>query len=234
MKIKTCLLSLLLVNGVLVLGSAAEKPNILWLFQEDTSPWMGCYGDEVNQGWTPNIDKMAAGGVRFSRAFVPYPVCSSCRSSIIVGANAIRFGAHEHRSRRGKTKAYLPDGIKTIPELMREAGYFTFNVGKTDYNFAEAGDGIYASISKQNTKTPWRETPQGSPFFGQIQLKGGKSNTAKWPEEKKTDPTAVTVPADYPQNDLYREVVAQHYDTIRSEDEDIGGILDESGCRRAD
>ena len=79
---------------------AAERPNILWIFQEDTSPWMGCYGSSVNDDWTPRIDQMAAEGVRFTRAFVPFPVCSPCRSSMAVGANAIRFGAHEHRSRR--------------------------------------------------------------------------------------------------------------------------------------
>ena len=87
---------------------------------------------------------------------------------------------------------------------------FTFNVGKTDYNFAEAGGGIYSKITRANNKTPWRECSQGRNFFGQIQLKGGKTNTKKWPQTKKTDPSTVTVPADYPQNALYREVVAQH------------------------
>lgn len=52
-------------------ASAAEKPNILWLFAEDTSPWMGCYGDPINQGHTPNIDGLADRGVRFSRASFP-------------------------------------------------------------------------------------------------------------------------------------------------------------------
>jgi arylsulfatase A-like enzyme len=227
MTLKKQLLCVVAINLILVTGSAAaEKPNILWIFQEDTSPWIGCYGDPINKNWTPYIDKMAANGVRFSRAFVPFPVCSACRSSMALGANAIRFGAHEHRSRRGPEKTYLPKGMKTIAELMREANYFTFNVGKTDYNFAEAGDGIYSSIPKKNSRTPWRECAKGQPFFGQIQLKGGKTNTSKWPAKKKTDPATVTVPADYPQNDLYRGVVAQHYDTIRSDDMVIGGILD--------
>ena len=187
---------------------------------------MGCYGSKVNQDATPRIDQMAANGVRFSRAFVPFPVCSSCRSSMMLGANAIRFGAHEHRSRRGKKKTYLPKGMKTITELMRDAGYFTFNVGKTDYNFAEAGGGIYSKIPQKNNKTPWRERAKGQNFFGQIQLKGGKTNTVRTPPARKTDPATVTVPADYPQNQLYREVVAQHYDAIRCDDKIIGGILD--------
>lgn len=205
--------------------AAADQPNILWIYQEDTSPWMACYGHEIQQGWTPRVDRLAAEGVLFSRAFVPFPVCSACRSSLIVGANAIRFGAHEHRSRRGPLVKPLPEGMRTIPDLMREHGYFPFNVGKTDYNFFEQG--LYPTIPKEHTRKPWRAAPEGTPFFGQIQLRGGKTNTTKWPAAKRTDPAAVTVPADYPQTDLYREVVAQHYDTIRSDDEVIGRILDD-------
>jgi N-sulfoglucosamine sulfohydrolase len=205
--------------------AASDQPNILWIYQEDTSPWMACYGHEIQQGWTPRVDQLAEEGVRFSRAFVPFPVCSACRSSLIVGANAIRFGAHEHRSRRGKLVKPLPEGMRTIPDLMREQGYFPFNVGKTDYNFFEQG--LYPIIPKQHVQKPWRAVPKGKPFFGQIQLKGGKTNTTKWPVAKRTDPASVTIPADYPQTDLYREVVAQHYDTIRSDDEVIGRILDD-------
>ncbi|MDG2186159.1 MAG: sulfatase-like hydrolase/transferase [Mariniblastus sp.] len=215
--------------AVMMVGSswaAEDRPNILWIFQEDTSPWIGCYGSQVNRDATPRVDQMAAQGIRFSRAFVPFPVCSSCRSSMMLGASAIRFGAHEHRSRRGKKKTYLPAGMKTITELMREAGYFTFNVGKTDYNFAEAGDGIYSKIPQKNNKTPWRERAEGQPFFGQIQLKGGKTNTTRTPPSEKTDPASVTVPADYPQDQMYRELVAQHHDAIRCDDKVIGGILD--------
>ncbi|MEO2022325.1 MAG: sulfatase [Pirellulaceae bacterium] len=227
MKSKRILLSTIFLGLVMTsVAQAADRPNILWIFQEDTSPWMGCYGSKVNQDETPRIDQMAASGIRFSRAFVPFPVCSSCRSSMMLGANAIRFGAHEHRSRRGKKKTYLPRGMKTITELMRDEGYFTFNVGKTDYNFAEAGGGIYSKIPQKNNKTPWRERSQGQNFFGQIQLKGGKTNTVRTPPARKTDPATVTVPADYPQNQLFREVVAQHHDAIRSDDKVIGGILD--------
>ncbi len=203
---------------------AAGRPNILWIYQEDTSPWMACYGYDIQKGWTPHVDRLAKEGVLFSRAFVPFPVCSACRSSLIVGANAIRFGAHEHRSRRGNLVKPLPSGMKTIPELMREHGYFAFNKGKTDYNFLEKG--LYPAITKKNIQRPWRDRPEGQPFFGQIQLKGGKTNTTKWPTEKRTDPRSVTVPADYPQTDLYREVVAQHFDAIRADDLIIGRILD--------
>ncbi|MEM9943144.1 MAG: sulfatase, partial [Planctomycetota bacterium] len=201
--------------------SPTKRPNILWLFQEDLSPWYGCYGYEIQKGHTPVVDSMAENGVRFSRAFVPAPVCSICRSAIITGRNQIRFGAHEHRSKRGKAAETLPDGMTTIVDLLKESGYYCFNLGKTDYNFSH--EGLYPKLAK-NDKTPWRSCPEGQPFFGQIQLKGGKLNTTKF--ANKCDRSQVKIPLDYPQNDLYREVVAEHFDSARMDDGNIGRILD--------
>jgi arylsulfatase A-like enzyme len=206
-------------------GIAADRPNILWLFAEDTSPWMGCYGDEVNKGHTPNIDSLASGGIRFSRAFVPAPVCSACRSALMGGQSQIRFGAHEHRSSRGSAKIYLPEKMKLLPQLMKESGYFTFNLGKSDYNFIWDDDATYSLQKKNRADIPWDQLKSGQPFFGQIQTAGGKNKTDRFPADRKTDPTTVTVPPDYPQNDLYRAVVAQHYDAIRKDDDFIGTVL---------
>ena len=199
-----------------------KQPNILWLYQEDLSPWLGCYGYEIQKGHTPTIDAMAERGVRFSRAFVPAPVCSICRSAIITGASQIRFGAHEHRSRRGEASKPLPEGMKTIADLMTEQGYFCFNVGKTDYNFEHAK--VFTPIPKKSSQYPWRERPEGKPFFGQIQLKGGKINTKKF--ANKCDRSKVTIPPDYPQDDIYREVVAEHFDSARKDDGIIEKILE--------
>jgi N-sulfoglucosamine sulfohydrolase len=204
---------------------AADRPNILWLFAEDTSPWMGCYGHEVNVGHTPNIDGLAEHGVRFSRAFVPAPVCSPCRSAMMGGQNQIRFNAHEHRSSRGPAKIYLPEGMKLLPQLIKESGYFTFNLGKTDYNFIWDEKATYSLLRNARAPVPWETLKQNQPFFGQIQTAGGKNNTSKFPAARKTDPSAVTVPGDYPQNQLYHEVVAQHYDAIRQDDDFVGEVL---------
>ncbi|MDA8967900.1 sulfatase-like hydrolase/transferase [bacterium] len=202
-----------------------SRPNILWLFAEDTSPWMGCYGDPINQGATPNIDSMASRGVLFSRAFVPAPVCSACRSALMGGQNQIRFNAHEHRSSRGPAKLYLPDSMKLLPELVKESGYFTFNLGKTDYNFVWDVPATYSLEQKSRNSIPWKTLQKNQPFFGQIQTAGGKNNTSKFPVNRKVDPATVTIPPDYPQNDLYRSVVAQHYDAIRKDDDFIGEVL---------
>ena len=55
--------------------TASERPNILWLVAEDFGPHLGCYGAE--QVWTPNLDRLAAEGVRYTRAYTTAPVCSA-------------------------------------------------------------------------------------------------------------------------------------------------------------
>ena len=203
-----------------------QRPNVVWFFAEDTSPWMGTYGHEANKMATPNIDSIAKAGVRFDRAFVPAPVCSACRSSMMVGASQIRFGSHEHRSSRAKdAQLYLPEGIKLLPQIMKEAGYSTFNHGKTDYNFVWENDKVYSKIKLKGQADSWEILKQNQPFFIQFQTKGGKINTRNLPAGRRTDPSTITVPADYPQNDLYRKVVAQHCDAIRVDDDHIGRVL---------
>jgi N-sulfoglucosamine sulfohydrolase len=207
---------------------AADEPNILWIFAEDTSPWMGCYDDEVNAGQTPNIDSIAARGVRFARAYVPAPVCSACRSALMGGLNQIRFGAHEHRSSRAPdAQLSLPKGMKLLPQIMQKGGYFTANLGKTDYNFVWDQDATYTAKPKLKGHTDsWDTLKENQPFFVQMQTRGGKNRTTKFPVERRTDPGSVTVPADYPDNEIYRETVAQHYDAIRTDDDHIGKILE--------
>ena len=61
---------------------AADKPNILWIYVEDLSPWMESYGFEINAGKTPTLDRLSSQGVRFSRCYVPAPVCSACRGRL--------------------------------------------------------------------------------------------------------------------------------------------------------
>ena len=209
------------------LFSEESRPNIVWIFAEDTSPWMGTYGHEANKLGSPHIDSIAKSGVRFDRAYVPAPVCSACRSSMMVGANQIRFGSHEHRSSRAKdAQLYLPEGMKTLPQILKEAGYSTFNLGKTDYNFVLETDKTYSKIKLKGQTDSWELLEQNQPFFIQFQTKGGKINIKKLAEDRRTDPSKVTVPADYPQNDLYRKVVAQHCDAIRVDDDHIGKILE--------
>jgi N-sulfoglucosamine sulfohydrolase len=112
-----------------------------------------------------------------------------------------------------------------LPQLVKEAGYFTFNLGKTDYNFVWDQKATYSLLKRRSGSQPWDELKRNQPFFGQIQTAGGKSRTDRFPDHRKVDPNSVTVPPDYPQDDVYRKVVAQHYDAIRMDDDFIGKVL---------
>ena len=106
--------------------------------------------------------------------------------------------------------------------MMKRAGYFTFNQsGKDDYNFKWSPEELYSPNSKQNF---WRNRKPGQPFFGQIQLRGGKLGGRA---PKKTDPAKVPVPPYYPDIPLVRQEIAHHYDCLLKTDEQIGQLLAE-------
>ncbi len=115
--------------------------------------------------------------------------------------------------------------MKLLPQLVKESGYYTFNLGKTDYNFLWDEKATYSLMQKSRAPVPWDKLKENQPFFGQIQTAGGKNRTNNFPADRKVKPETVTVPPDYPQTDLYRSVVAQHYDAIRQDDDFIGTVL---------
>ncbi len=207
-------------------GKRAKRPNILWVVAEDMNPWLSCYGDKILK--TPTFDKMAGGGVRFDRAYVPAPVCSACRSGIITGTMQTTLGVHNHRSSRSNAwkpehkelgMIHLPDGVKTLPELFQKAGYETFNQGKTDYNF------VYDNADLYSVKD-WKEAvDKGRPWFGQIQVKGGKNGKVSLENKTPVDPTDVTIPPYYPDTPEFREAYADHYANILGTDQTLKEIL---------
>ena len=99
-------------------AQAQERPNILWLSYEDSSPHLGCYGDP--HAVTPNIDAFAKQAVRYTHVFTVAGVCAPSRSGIITGMYPTTIGSQHMRS-----QASLPDHIKTFPTYLRAAGYFT-------------------------------------------------------------------------------------------------------------
>ena len=67
-----------------VCAYAESRPNVLWIYLEDISGWLSCYGETLIE--TPNFDRLAARGIRFDRFYTPAGVCSATRSATIVGA----------------------------------------------------------------------------------------------------------------------------------------------------
>ena len=102
MKNKYFRIELILFIGCFILANpifsstTKVKPNVLWIFIEDASCHISCYGETAIQ--TPNIDNLAADGVRFEKAFVTAPVCSPSRSALVTGMIQNTIGAHNHRS----------------------------------------------------------------------------------------------------------------------------------------
>ena len=102
--------------ALLVLCSSAcaaeKKPNILWLIAEDFGPQLSCAG--TREVWTPNIDKLATEGVRYTH-FYNGMVCSVSRSTFMTGMHAPSIGVHNHRT---VNKKPLPEGVRILPDWM--------------------------------------------------------------------------------------------------------------------
>ena len=94
---------LLLLLSASATAQAADAPNILWVIAEDLGPALSCYGNTDIS--TPNLDRFAAEGVRYSRAYTTAPVCSASRSAFMTGMYQTTIGAHHHRSGRGTGSA---------------------------------------------------------------------------------------------------------------------------------
>lgn len=205
----------------------SDRPNILWLFCEDMSPWLSLYGDDTVP--TPNLEALARAGTLFRHCYSPAGVCSPVRSGVITGCMPTTIGAHHHQSARNpRFPQHLPDGVRTLPELFREAGYFTYNCGKDDYNFtydrAKLYSGPYqnAGIYGLHGAGSWRDRAPGQPFFGQITLWAGKNkNLPRAP----VDPARVRVDPYYPDIPEFRSQYVRHYNQIMVTDDEVGALL---------
>ncbi|SNY94854.1 sulfatase [Flagellimonas pacifica] len=211
-----------------------QKPNILWVFLEDTAPILSSYGTTLIS--TPNIDSLAAQGVLYRNVFMPAPVCSASRSSIITGVMSTTTGTHNHHSSRTKESGiYLPDSLKTIPEIFKREGYFTFNNGKDDYNFMYNRRDLYTQdyrmhplYGKNGIHIDLATLQNKQPFFGQIQLYGGKeifSKSFKDNIETPVDRSSIELPPYLPQHPAIIEEYANHLDAIQITDKKVGNII---------
>src|SRR5690606_3413873 len=175
-------------------GSAdTGRPNILWIVADDLGTELACYG--TPRVLTPNLDRLAAEGVRYMHLFSVTPVCSPSRSSLITGMYPVSINSHQHRTSHRDS---LPADIRAIPEYFRDQGYFVTNGssgnrtsrGKTDYNFVHNPKKLFDDAD-------WSQRAPGQPFFAQVQI--------KYPHRPFTpdtihpiDPDSVELPPTYP------------------------------------
>ncbi len=223
--------------------AVADRPNIVWIVIDDMSADFGCYGSRAVP--TPHVDRLAAEGTRFTHAFVTAPVCSPCRSAMITGMYQTTIGAHHHRSGRGVEKIRLPAGVRPVPAIFQEAGWYTCigdglpeaagkprgrpqGLGKTDFNF-EWDPAIYDGED-------WAGRRPGQPFFMQVQLPGGKLRDGKAGCERvrkeaaaafgaATDRATVSLPPYLPPDPILLADRAAYLDAVRLTDAHVGRVL---------
>lgn len=201
----------------------ADRPNIVWIVGEDMGPEQGCYGDA--QAITPNMDRFATQGVRYTHCYTHTAVCAPTRSRWITGQYPIKIGSMHMRS-------VLKNPPTTFTKILRDAGYHVAWPGKTDFNFKNPDD------FRDSTENWWKEDkPLQQPFFAyanftqshesQVRNDGNKypKNTARLTPAQRHDPAKVTVPPFYPDAPEVREEIARYYDLVTAVDYEMGDVL---------
>jgi len=222
MNIRVFLLRVLLLGFWSLLpwlASAAGRPSILWVTSEDNGPQLGCYGDAY--AVTPNIDQLAARGMRYRHAWSCAPVCAPARTTIITGVYPPSTGSEHMRS-----EVRLPDFMKMFPQFLREAGYYCSNNSKEDYNLVKP-PGVW---DESSNRAHYRNRQPGQPFFAvfnftishESQIRNAIDAT-----NRIHDPAQVRVPAYHPDTPEVRKDWAQYYDRLTMMDGQVGRVLRE-------
>ena len=105
-------------------GLAAERPNVLLILVDDLKPALGCYGDSIAK--TPNIDALAARGMRFDLAYCNQAVCAPSRFTLMLGSHSTSTGLYGLGS---QLRQIVPDAV-TMPQHFAKHGYRTESLGK--------------------------------------------------------------------------------------------------------
>jgi uncharacterized sulfatase len=207
----------------------SKQPNIVWISCEDISPHLGCYGDP--HAITPNLDKLAQEGTRYTNAFTTAGVCAPCRSAIITGMYQNSIGTHHMRC-----SATIPTWLEPFPMLLREAGYYCTNNSKTDYQFSKPAKKEIWDVS--GAKGHWKNRPQKSqPFFAVFNFTGchesGIASESKYksvteellPSQRQNPEELTTLPPYYPDTPVTREDWKRNYELITAMDAWAGDLI---------
>lgn len=206
-------------------ADAGNRPNIVMIVGEDLGAQLGCYGDPAAR--TPNLDRFAAEGARFTNAFTHCPVCAPSRSGLVTGMYPTAIGSHHMRST-------LLNPPETFPSLLKKAGYTVYWPGKTDFNFTPPPGWV---TSTENWMRPAAKELPKQPFFlyhniglthesqtRNIQEKFA-DNTRRLRPEDRQDKSKVPLPPYYPDTPAVRENVANYYELVTALDYQFAEVM---------
>ena len=208
-----------------------ESPNILWIVAEDLSPIIPPFGDFTVD--TPNLTRLADEGVRYTTVFSTSGVCAPSRAAIATGMYQNRIGAHHMRTTSvvGDGPAGLipyeavpPSYVKMQSQYFREAGYYTSNNAKEDYQFRKP----ITAWDDSSPEAHWRNRASGQPFFSIFNI-GITHESQVWSQGNKelyVSPDLINVPPIFPDTDKVRKDLAVNYSNLIRLDKQIGEMID--------
>lgn len=220
----------------------AAKPNILLLLADDISyPFLSAYGNKDVR--TPNIDKLAAEGMRFDRMFATSPACVPARVGLMTGRSPIAV-------RMGRFTSPLPSDIVALPDLLREQAGYYFGVGGRDYHldgpatstapvvggildqfdlrtFADRVDYVQStSLNPSAALTTFLDTvPSGTPWFFWLSFDSVHYPWTGIGPLGMPDPAKLTVPGYLPDLPGVRNDLAKHIAEIEYLDLSVRNVL---------
>jgi uncharacterized sulfatase len=218
---KNLLLSLLALAASAI---GAERPNIVWIVSEDNSHH---YLRHFFPGGAPapNIEALAAHGLTFNHAFSNAPVCSVARTTLATMCYGPRIGTQFHRRYQ---MAPMPGDLHMFPWYLREAGYYTTNNSKKDYNAIE-GKGVW---DESSGKAGWRNRKnKDQPFFHMQSHAQSHEGQLHFPksvyenEKTATDPASVKLADYFPDTPLFRYTHARYHDRMGVIDGIVGDTV---------
>lgn len=160
-----------------VLRAADARPNVLLIVSDDLAATLGCYGFPAAK--TPNLDALAARGVRFERAYCQFPHCNPSRSSFLSG---LRPGTTRVTDNADNLYTNLP-GVMTMPHHFREHGYATARAGKIFHLGVPSGEESMDDPQGWDFGTPFKsELPYPKKRESAVKVKTGKKEGLGWQE----------------------------------------------------
>jgi N-sulfoglucosamine sulfohydrolase len=246
-----CLLLIAALIGLFPSLAAAAPRNVVLFVTDDQSQDMGCYGNSVIQ--TPNMDRIAQAGTRFTHAFCTTASCSASRSVILSGLHNHANGHYGHEHAYHKFNAYT--NIVGLPVYLSKAGYRTASCGK--YHVAPKSVFAFDEFIGGNSRSPIEmanncqeliESDSDQPFFlyfctSDPHRGGGEATELPYEpnrfgnpspdakgypgiEEVIYDPADVVVPGFLPDTPTCRAEIAQYYQSVSRIDQGLGRLIE--------